>query len=197
MRIQRHIRIERRERETAREREELTLAELQRELRAIQTGVQILFAFLLGLAFTGRFRNLDGFEVGTYVSTLLLTVLTTALIATPLALHRRMGHGGSSPRIIPIAAYLAETGMGMLALALCGAVLLVTDVVLGLAPALWITGATASVFVVLWFLLPRAVRPSRTTRAARLTKAARSARAARAEHSATGSERAKESRPRP
>jgi hypothetical protein len=183
MRKRHHRRTTRRE--SARRRGELTVGELLRELGAVQTGVQILFAFLLGLAFTGRFQNLDGLEVGIYIATLLLTVLTTAVIATPLTLHRRMGHSGSNPRIIPISACMAEVGKALLALALCGAVLLVTEVVLGLAAAVGITVATASVFAVLWFLLPRALGPPRATGAAR------------AERSPSGSERAQESRPRP
>lgn len=160
-----HLRAERPER--AREREELTISELLQELSAVQTGVQILFAFLLGLAFTGRFSKLDAFEVGMYVATLLLTVLTAALIATPFAVHRKTGHGGSHPRIIPVMARAAEAGRGLLALALNGAVLLVTDVVLGTVWAICITAVTASVFALLWFLLPRTLSPERPVRAAR------------------------------
>ncbi|MFF9157487.1 DUF6328 family protein [Streptomyces sp. NPDC014846] len=161
-RLQRQLRVERRE--SARERERLTVAELLQELRVVQTGVQILFAFLLGLAFSGRFTSLDGFEKGVYIATLLLTVITSAVIATPVALHRRMGHGGSNPRIVPIAAYIAEVGLFLLALSLNGAVLLVTDFVLGFTAALCITFGTASIFTVLWFFLPRVLRPSRRLR---------------------------------
>lgn len=41
--------------ETSEERADRNLIELLQELRVIQTGVQIVFAFLLGLAFTSRF----------------------------------------------------------------------------------------------------------------------------------------------
>ncbi|MFJ3660074.1 DUF6328 family protein [Streptomyces sp. NPDC090119] len=151
-------------REKARERESLTVAELLQELRAVQTGVQILFAFLLGLAFSGRFTNLDDVELGIYVATLVLTVITTALIATPIALHRRMGHGGSSPRIVPIAALMAEIGFVLLALALNGAILLVTTFVLGRLAGICITIMTTSVFVALWLVLPWVLRPTRAAR---------------------------------
>ncbi|MFJ3641027.1 DUF6328 family protein [Streptomyces sp. NPDC090108] len=148
-------------REKARERESLTVAELLQELRAVQTGVQILFAFLLGLAFSGRFADLDDFGLGTYVATLVLTVITTALIATPITLHRRMGHSGSNPRIVPIAARMAEIGFALLALALNGAILLVTTFVLGRTAGICITALTASVFVGLWLFLPWVLRPAR------------------------------------
>ena len=45
-------------------------AELLQELRVAQTGVQILFAFLLGLAFTDRFAELGDTERGIYIATL-------------------------------------------------------------------------------------------------------------------------------
>ncbi|WP_432168572.1 DUF6328 family protein [Streptomyces sp. bgisy031] len=53
----------------------------------MQTGAQILFAFLLSLAFSGRFTSLDDFGLGTYTATLVLTVITTTLIATPIAVR--------------------------------------------------------------------------------------------------------------
>ncbi|MGV9427939.1 DUF6328 family protein [Streptomyces sp. NPDC003656] len=165
MPLPRHLRTLRRE--SARELRDLTLDELREELRAVQTGVQILFAFLLGLAFSGRFTLLDDFEVGVYIGTLILTVVTTAIIATPIALHRRMGHSGRNPTIVPIAAYLARTGLARLALALNGAVLLVTDFVLGFPTAIGITAGTLIIFTILWFLLPRALRPGKKRRTAR------------------------------
>ena len=49
--------------------------ELLQELRVAQTGVQILFAFLLGLAFTPRFPELTGTEHGVYLVTLVLSAV--------------------------------------------------------------------------------------------------------------------------
>ncbi|MEU6578558.1 DUF6328 family protein [Streptomyces sp. NPDC046805] len=164
MSLPRHLKAQRRQ--SARGVRELTVAELREELHAVQTGLQILFAFLLGLAFTGRFTQLNGFEVGVYIATLLLTVITTAIIATPIALHRRMGSSGATPSFVPIAAHLAKTGMACLALALNGSVLLVTDFVLGLPAALGITCVTLLIFTGLWFLLPRALRPTKINRRA-------------------------------
>ncbi|WP_216369074.1 DUF6328 family protein [Streptomyces griseofuscus] len=162
MQIRHHLQVQRREK--ARERESLTVAELLQELRAVQTGVQIFFAFLLGLAFSGRFTSLDDFGLGAYVATLVLTVITTALIATPITLHRRMGHSGSNPRIVPIAARMAEIGFTLLALALNGAILLVTTFVLGRTAGICITILTMSVFIGLWLLLPWVLRPGRAAK---------------------------------
>src|SRR3954464_15079291 len=64
------------------------LGELLQELRVAITGVQILFAFLLGLAFTSRFTSLDRFEVTVYTVTLLATALATIVLIGPVAFHR-------------------------------------------------------------------------------------------------------------
>ena len=57
-------------------------AELLPELRVAQTGVQILFAFLLGLAFTDRFAKLGTTERDIYIATLAASALTGALLAS-------------------------------------------------------------------------------------------------------------------
>ncbi|MFE6663686.1 DUF6328 family protein [Streptomyces sp. NPDC057697] len=145
-------------RETPAERADRNLIELLQELRVVQTGVQIVFAFLLGVAFTSRFPHLDAFERSTYVVTLLLTVVSSAVLATPVALHRGLFHRGAKVRIVALSARLAEAGLVFLALALNGAVLLLMDVVLGRTAAFAVTAATLVMFAGLWFVLPRALR---------------------------------------
>ena len=46
----------------------------------MQTGVQIPFAFLLGHSFTARFGEIDGFQRGVYVTTLVASALTALLL---------------------------------------------------------------------------------------------------------------------
>ncbi|MFE7268244.1 DUF6328 family protein [Streptomyces sp. NPDC057592] len=145
-------------RETPAERADRNLVELLQELRVVQTGVQIVFAFLLGVAFTSQFPHLDTFERTTYVVTLLLTVVSSAVLATPVALHRGLFHRGAKVRIVALSARLAEIGLVFLALALNGAVLLLMDVVLGRTAAVTVTAATLVMFTGLWFVLPRALR---------------------------------------
>ncbi|GAA3484994.1 DUF6328 family protein [Streptomyces yanii] len=144
--------------ETSEERADRNLIELLQELRVIQTGVQIVFAFLLGLAFTSRFPTLDTMERYTYVVTLLLAVVSSAILATPVALHRVLFHRGEKVRIVALSARLTEVGLVFLALALSGATLLLMDVVLGLTAAVVITAATVAMFAGLWFALPRTLR---------------------------------------
>src|ERR1700754_1671970 len=80
------------------ERADRNFAELLQELRVTQTGVQILFAFLLTLAFAARFPSLDDTQRGVYVGTLLLAVLATALFLAPAALHRSLFRRHAKPQ---------------------------------------------------------------------------------------------------
>lgn len=145
--------------ETPDERADRNLVELLQELRVIQTGVQIVFAFLLGVAFTSRFPELDDFQRDTYITTLLLTVLASAVLATPVAIHRALFHRGFKRRIVLVSSRLAVIGLVILAAALNGAVLLVTDFVLGHWPAVAVTAVTSAVFATLWFVLPWTLHP--------------------------------------
>src|SRR5688572_27389252 len=64
------------------------VAELLQELRVAFTGVQILFAFLLGMAFTQRFTQLQAFDLAVYTVALLSTATATMLLIAPVSLHR-------------------------------------------------------------------------------------------------------------
>ena len=55
--------------------------ELLQELRVAQTGVQVLFAFLLGLAFTQRFADLQQYQRIFYVVTLVAGLVAALLPA--------------------------------------------------------------------------------------------------------------------
>jgi hypothetical protein len=143
--------------ETPLERADRNFGELLQELRVTQTGVQILFAFLLSLAFTPRFPDLDTVQRTTYVTTLLLAVLAAALFTAPAALHRSLFQQGAKPRIVQVSSRLASAGMGVLVLAFTGSVLLVVDVTTSRAGGVAAGAATLLVCLGLWGLLPRLV----------------------------------------
>ncbi|MGW1892658.1 DUF6328 family protein [Streptomyces sp. NPDC002004] len=145
-------------RETPLERADRNFSELLQELRVTQTGVQILFAFLLTLAFTPRFPTLDGFERATYVTTLLLAMLSAALFTAPAALHRFLFQQHAKRQIVRVSSQLSRVGLGALALALTGSVLLVVDVAAGRTGGVAAGCGTLLVCVLLWGVLPRLVR---------------------------------------
>jgi small-conductance mechanosensitive channel len=144
--------------ETPLERADRNFAELLQELRVTQTGVQILFAFLLTLAFTQRFPSLDTVQRATYVVTLLLAVLAAALFTAPAALHRSLFQHNAKPTIVRVSSRLATIGLYVLAAAFSGSVLLVVDVTLGRAAGIAAGAGTLAVCLALWSLLPRLVQ---------------------------------------
>src|SRR5690349_21708411 len=97
--------------ETPEERADRNLTDLLQELRVLQTGVQIIVAFLLGVAFTNRFPLLSQTQQYVYVAALMLSVMAAAVFATPVAIHRGLFHCGMKPRIVEISTRLAKLGL--------------------------------------------------------------------------------------
>ncbi|MGW7068915.1 DUF6328 family protein [Streptomyces sp. NPDC054855] len=147
--------------ETRFERADRNFAEILQELRVTQAGVQILFAFLLTLAFTERFPSLDTVQRSTYVATLLLAVLAAALFTAPAAVHRSLFGQHSKPLIVRVSSRLAGIGLAVLVFAVSGAVLLVVDVAVGRTGGIIASAATFVVCAGLWGLLPLLVRHAR------------------------------------
>ncbi|AZM63755.1 MULTISPECIES: DUF6328 family protein [unclassified Streptomyces] len=145
-------------RETELEEADRNFTEVLRELRVAQVGVQILVAFLLALAFAPRFAELDGFQRGTYVATLLLSVTAMALLTTPAALHRVLFRRHAKRVIATLSSRLTLLGLFLLALALTGSVLLVVDFVFGRVEGAVAAGAALIMFAALWAGLPLYIR---------------------------------------
>src|SRR5947209_14294805 len=110
--------------ETALERWDRNFTELLQELRVAQTGVQILFAFLLTLPFTNRFGQVSEFDRGTYVVTLVAAAAATAFLIGPVSYHRLVFRRGRKPQLVQVGSTLAVLGLGCLVLAMLGAVFL-------------------------------------------------------------------------
>jgi hypothetical protein len=140
--------------ETEKERWQRNFAELLQELRVAQTGVQILFAFLLTLVFSARFGELNAFQRDIYVVALLSASGATALIIGPVAYHRMLFRQGRKPELVRSAHRMASAGLAMLLVSMVSSVLLVTDFILDQTVAMILTGAVAAFFVLLWGVLP-------------------------------------------
>jgi hypothetical protein len=140
--------------ETPAQRADRNFAEMLQELRVLQTGVQILFGFLLILAVQPRFASADGFEKGVYFVTLVLSCVATVFLMAPVAYHRVLFRRGRKPEVVTSSNRLTHVGMVALWLAISAAVLLVLDLVLERPIAWLISGAIAVMFVVMWYVLP-------------------------------------------
>jgi hypothetical protein len=140
--------------ETELQRLDRNFNELLQELRVAQTGVQILFAFLLTLAFTQRFGSVTSFQRGLYYGALLATAVATSMLIAPVSLHRLLFRRHQKRRVVAVANRLALGGLVALWLALVGVLWFITDVLYGHGPGLAAGVASALWFAVLWFAVP-------------------------------------------
>jgi hypothetical protein len=136
------------------------VGELLQELRVAFTGVQILFAFLLGLAFTSRFQDLDSFGLAVYTTSLMSTALATLLLIAPVSFHRMVFRRRQKAALVAVADRMLVIGLALLIPAIASAVLLILDVALGRVAAVIGSGATVLVGLATWYALPLAVRRS-------------------------------------
>ena len=140
--------------ETEADRIDRNFQELLGELRIALPGVQVLFAFLLTVPFAQGFTSLSAFERDLYLIVLLLTALATALLIAPTAYHRVLFRRGYKPEILFFANRATMAGLAVLALAMAGAILLITHVIFSEAAAIVVGAASLFVFAALWYLLP-------------------------------------------
>jgi hypothetical protein len=136
------------------ERLDRNLGELLQELRVALPGVQVLFAFLLAVPFQQGFTRITPFQEKVYFVTLLCTALSAALLISPSAYHRITFRLQQKDDLVFLANRLAIAGLGLLALAMTGAIVLITDVLYGGLAAAVTGGASLAVFFVLWYGLP-------------------------------------------
>jgi hypothetical protein len=130
------------------------MIELLNELRVALPGVQILFAFLLTVPFAAGYERITAFQKDVYYWTLIATALSTACLIAPTAAHRLRFHQRDRIWVIETANKLAIAGLAFLAVAIFGAVLLITDVLYDGA-RVWIYSSLVGLIVMgLWFVRP-------------------------------------------
>jgi len=140
--------------ETPTERLDRNFGDLLQELRVAQTGIQILFAFLLTLPFSNGFPRTTDFQRDMYVVSLLSAAAATALIISPVAFHRALFRRGRKSELVRFAHNVATAGLFFLLVAIVSAVLLITDYLLSRTVAVVLTAVTAAFFVTFWVALP-------------------------------------------
>ncbi len=123
-------------------------------------GVQVLFAFLLVVPFNQRFVDITNFQRTTYFVTLLLATAASACLIAPTAHHRIEFRAQDKKRIVFGATRLAIVGLTLLAAAMTGAVMMITDFLYGATTVAITTAAVAAVFAWLWYALPLVGRTS-------------------------------------
>ena len=152
--------------ETDLERLDRNLIELLQEVRVVQTGVQVLFAFLLTVPFSSRFDHITGFQRGAYFAALVGAAAASVLLIAPTAIHRILFRLGQKEYMVDVSNRLALGGLLSTAVAMIAVMLLVSDVMFGSGAAVAIAAVTAVAFGGVWAALP--LRRRRAIRAARL-----------------------------
>jgi hypothetical protein len=132
--------------------------ELLQELRVAENGVQILFAFLLSIAFQQAFKSTTSFQRDVYVFTLICAAIAAARLIAPVAVHRMIFREHRKDELVQMTSRLALGGLSFLLLALLGAALLVLDYVLNVVVALALVAGLSVVFGWLWLALPLRMR---------------------------------------
>lgn len=162
------------ERESEKARIDRELHELLEEVRVAIPGAEVLFAFLLAVAFTERFHQTNTFQRSVYFGTLLATACATALLIAPTAYHRVRFRGGDKERMLFTATRMALASLVLMTVAISGAVFLVGDLIWS-SPLAGGGGVLIAVwFTWFWFGLPLLrcaqdghLRPHRTPAAPR------------------------------
>ncbi|MFF3484663.1 DUF6328 family protein [Streptomyces sp. NPDC002701] len=128
--------------------------ELLQETRVAQTGVQILFGFLLSVAFTAGFRDLGTLDRTIYVTTVVLGAAATGSLIAPVSIHRFLAGQRMKEELVETAHRLMMLGMVLLALTIGSTLLLILRVVLPGVIAEILVAGVMLYFALCWYALP-------------------------------------------
>lgn len=128
--------------------------DLLQELRVMQTGTQIVTAFLIVLPFQARFEEVAGEITGWYMALLLAAVVLTTLMLLPVVIHRRLFGRHVKDQTVAWGNLLVKVCLAGQGVLLAGCVALIAHAVLEPARAWWIAGVTAAVIALLMLALP-------------------------------------------
>ncbi|MGK5727989.1 DUF6328 family protein [Streptomyces sp. URMC 124] len=140
--------------ETPEERADRRWGELLQEVRVTQTGVQILFGFLLTVVFTPRFATLGDTDRAIYVTTVVLGAATTGALVGPVSLHRIVSGRRIKPETVIWAARLTMAGIVLLLCTVTSALTLILRLALHNSAVPWLVAGIVVWLVLCWFGLP-------------------------------------------
>ncbi|MFF4444346.1 DUF6328 family protein [Streptomyces sp. NPDC001502] len=140
--------------ESVEERADRQWQELIQEIRVAQTGVQILFGFLLTVAFTPHFQGLPQTDKVIYIVTVVLGALATGALIGPVSFHRIVSGRRIKPEAVAWASRLTFTGLILLLATCTCALLLVLRVATHNAVGPWLVAGVLAWYLLCWFVLP-------------------------------------------
>jgi hypothetical protein len=140
--------------ETVAQRADRNFNDILQELRVTQTGVQILFGFLLTMPLQARFERLDAYERALLVIAVLLLACATACIIAPVAWHRALFRHRLKTEIVDAGNVFAKAGLTFLGLGITTSMLLMLDLVVSRALAITLGLAIGVLLFSLWVAAP-------------------------------------------
>jgi hypothetical protein len=144
--------------ESHKQRVDRELIELLNELRVALPGVQVLFAFLLGIPFANRFKEVSGTTEIAYVVALITTAAASAFLIAPGAIHRLRFRDPDKEQILLLSNRLAIAGMALLPVGISTSVYVVVSFLYGPWAGGALAGFVAALLAALWYALPLLTR---------------------------------------
>ncbi|WP_431073671.1 DUF6328 family protein [Microbacterium phyllosphaerae] len=124
----------------------------------MQTGTQILTGFLLAVAFTPRFEDMDEVQRDLYVILVGLAALATILALAPVGMHRALFGRRRKPELVRVAARIVKIDLVAISALTIGVTTLIVDFTVDRAAGLIALVSSLVCVLLLWLVLPRLVR---------------------------------------
>jgi hypothetical protein len=150
--------------ETEDERADRMWGELIQEVRVAQTGVQILFGFLLTVVFTPKYAALAHTDQVIYIVTVVLGACATGALIGPVSLHRLVSGRRIKSQAVQWASRLTFVGLVLLLATMTAALLLVLRVATHDDWVPWLVTGVVGWYLLCWFVLPLWTRRRYTTK---------------------------------
>jgi hypothetical protein len=149
--------------ETEEERADRKWGELIQEVRVAQTGVQILFGFLLTVVFTPKYADLASTDKAIYIVTVVLGASATGALIGPVSLHRLVSGRRVKPQAVEWASRLTFIGLVLLLSTMTCALLLILRVATHDGYVPFLVAGVVAWYLLCWFVVPLLIRRRHTT----------------------------------
>ncbi|WP_107057383.1 DUF6328 family protein [Streptomyces sp. NRRL S-646] len=140
--------------ETEEERADRKWGELIQEVRVAQTGVQILFGFLLTVVFQQKYASLGSTDKTIYIVTVVLGAAATGALIGPVSLHRLVAGRRVKPQAVEWASRMTFVGLALLLATMTSSLLLILRVATHNGAVPWIVTGVVAWYALCWYGVP-------------------------------------------
>ncbi|RPF30727.1 DUF6328 family protein [Streptomyces sp. TLI_185] len=140
--------------ETEEERADRKWGELIQEVRVAQTGVQILFGFLLTVVFQQKYDSLESTDKTIYIVTVVLGAAATGALIGPVSLHRLVAGQRVKPQAVEWASRMTFVGLALLLATMTSSLLLILRVATHNGAVPWLVTGVVAWYALCWYAVP-------------------------------------------